>query len=85
MAAYLRGRKEDERITVAQVLPFCPSPSWYVSYWFERADAPRSAGRFGRLAARLAQQVIAAARDLRRRRPAPAPPPRRSSVLSGKS
>jgi hypothetical protein len=61
------SRTEDARVAVGQILPFCPPPSWYVSYWYERADAPRSA-RLGRLAKGLAQGAIAAPRTLRTRR-----------------
>ena len=70
----VRDHAEDERVAVAQILPFCPPPSWYVSYWYERADAPRSADRLGRWAMGLARGVIAAVRDLRTRRLAPAAP-----------
>lgn len=43
-----RGRSEDERVAVARVLPFCPSSSWYISYWHEEAHSPGSASLFGR-------------------------------------
>ncbi|MBV8735930.1 MAG: hypothetical protein JO007_01480 [Alphaproteobacteria bacterium] len=49
---------------MATVLPFCPLPSWYVSYWYEPADSPHPANRLGKLAIRFALRVTAATRFL---------------------
>jgi hypothetical protein len=70
------------RTPVVQILPLCLPPlgrHWYDSYWYEQADALRSADRLCRLAA--GRRVSAIVGDLRTRWLAPAVP-RPSPLLS---